>query len=532
MSESDLQGQQGKTFALDDDQVVVIIGSGAGGGTLANELAQQGVNVVILEAGKLHTRADFLTDEWGSFQQLAWLDKRRSSGSYQLATDFPNLPAWICKAVGGTSVHWAGASLRIQPYEFKARSTYGDVAGATLMDWPLTREDLDPYYARAEKKLGVTRTNGAPGLPGNNNFKIFHAGATKIGYKHVNTGHMAINSVPQDDRPHCYQRGFCFQGCRFGAKWSTLYTELPRAIVTGHAELRTEAHVARIEHDERGRANAVVYYDAQGKLQKQKARIVAVAGNSIETPRLLLNSQSGKFSRGLANSSDQVGRNYMRHTTGSVYATFKDKVDMYKGTVMAGIVEDEARHDPKRGFAGGYHLETISLGLPFYAAFLKPGAWGAEFAHAMDQYAYTAGLWIVGEDMPRADNRVTLDSELKDQYGLPVANVHFDDHANDNAMREHAFKQSEALYKAVDAVDVYRVPPYPSTHNLGTARMSARPEDGVVNQYGQAHDIPNLFISDGSQFTTGAAENPTLTIVTLAIRQADYIAGQMKQRTI
>jgi len=529
---TDIQAQHGKTFSLDDDKVVVIIGSGAGGGTLANELAQKGIDVVVLEAGKLHTQADFLTDEWGSFQQLAWLDPRTASGSWRLAKDFPNLPAWICKTVGGTSVHWAGASLRIQAHEFKARSTYGAVKGAALLDWPVTRKELDPYYARAEQKLGVTRTNGLAGLPGNNNFKVFHAGATKLGYKHVNTGHMAINSVARDGRAHCYQRGFCFQGCRFGAKWSTLYTELPRAIATGHAELRTEAHVARIEHDDKGHVNAVLYYDASGKLVRQKARIVAVAGNSIETPRLLLNSHSGKFAKGLANSSDQVGRNYMRHTTGSVYATFDKKVDMYRGTTMAGIVEDEARHDPKRGFVGGYHLETIALGLPFYAAFLNPGAWGAAFTHAMDQYANTAGLWIVGEDMPQADNRVTLHAELKDQHGLPVADVHFDDHGNDQAMREHGFKQSEALYKAAGAVEVYRVPPYPSTHNLGTSRMSEKPEDGVVNKHGQAHDIPNLFVSDGSQFTTGAAENPTLTIVTLAIRQADYIAAQMKQRAI
>src|SRR5690606_13205038 len=191
-------------------------------------------------------------------------------------------------------------------------------------DWPITREELDPYYTLAEKKLGVTRTNGLPGLPGNNNFKVFHAGAKKIGYKEVNTGHMAINSVNGDGRAHCQQRGFCFQGCRFGAKWSTLYTELPRAIETGHAELRTQAHVARIEHDDSGKVNAVVYFDAEGKEQRQKARAVAVAGNSIETPRLLLNSQSGKFANGLANGSDQVGRNYMRHTTGSVYATFNE----------------------------------------------------------------------------------------------------------------------------------------------------------------------------------------------------------------
>jgi choline dehydrogenase-like flavoprotein len=177
-------------------------------------------------------------------------------------------------------------------------------------------------------------------------------------------------------------------------------------------------------------------------------------------------------------------------------------------------------------------METVSLGLSFYAAFLDPGAWGPDFTQAMDAYPYTAGMWIVGEDMPRETNRITLNTDVKDQYGLPVPNVHFDDHPNDEAMREHGFKQGSAVYQAAGAKTVYKVPPYPSTHNLGTARMSAKAQDGVCNRFGQTHDVPNLFISDGSQFTTGAAENPTLTIVTLAIRQADYIAGQMNRRTI
>jgi len=519
-------------FRHTDDHVVVIIGSGAGGGTLANELAQKGVDVVVLEAGAMHTQGDFATEEWSAFKQLSWLDNRTTSGNWRVAKDFPNLPAWICKTVGGTTVHWAGASLRIQPHEFKAKTTYGDVQDANLLDWPVTRAELDPYYDRAEKKMGVTRTNGNPGLPGNNNFKVMSAGATKLGYKECNTGHMAINSTVRDDRTHCFQRGFCFQGCRTGAKWSTLYTELPRAQATGRMELRPQSHVVKIEHDARGKATGVVYYDKDGKLQRQKARVVAVAGNAIETPRLLLNSQSSKFPDGLANGSGQVGRNYMRHTTGSVYGVFNDKVEMYKGTTMAGIIEDESVFDPKRGFAGGYHLETLSLGLPFYAAFLDPGSWGPNFAAAMDQYQYTAGMWIVGEDMPRESNRITLNTDVKDQYGLPVPNVHFDDHPNDEAMREHAYKQGSAVYEAAGAKATYLVPPYPSTHNLGTARMSAKAGDGVCNAHGQTHEVANLFISDGSQFTTGAAENPTLTIVTLAIRQADYIAGQMKQRRV
>lgn len=515
-----------------DDSVVVIIGSGAGGGTLANELCQKGIHVVVLEAGGRESPESFIQDEWKSFGQLAWLDKRTTSGSWRIARDFPNLPAWICKTVGGTTTHWAGASLRFQEHEFKARTTYGDLPGSNLLDWPVSLAEMEPYYARAEAKMGVTRTNGIPGLPGNNNFKIMYAGATRIGYKEVSTGHMAINSVARDGRSPCIQQGFCFQGCKAAAKWSTLYTEIPRAEATGRLDLRIRCQAARIEHDRRGKVNAVVYFDQDGKERRQAARAVCVAGNSIETPRLLLLSESAKFRHGLANSSGQVGRNYMRHTTGSVYAVFDKPVHMYRGTTMAGIVQDEAKHDPARGFSGGYELETISLGLPFYAAFLDPGAWGANFASFMDDYVRTAGLWIVGEDLPQETNRITLNAKVKDRFGLPVANVHYDDHPNDQAMRNHAFERSSALYEAAGARRTFHTPPYPSTHNLGTCRMSLKADDGVCDRHGRAHDVPNLFISDGSQFTSSAAENPTLTIVSLAIRQAETIADLMSRKAL
>jgi choline dehydrogenase-like flavoprotein len=519
-------------FDLSNGGVVVIIGSGAGGGTLGNELAQKGIDVVILEAGARHEYDNFINDEWDSFTQLAWQDKRIASGDWRVAKDFPNLPAWIVKAVGGSTVHWAGASLRFQEHEFKTLSTYGKIAGANLLDWPLTLAELEPYYARAENKMGVTRTNDIPGLPGNNNFKIMKAGADKLGYKECHTGRMAINSKERDGRNACQQTGFCFQGCKWGAKWSTLYTEIPKGEATGHLEVRPNAMAVKINHDASGKVTGVVYADKDGQLHEQKARIVAVAGNSIESPRLLLNSASSKFPNGLANSSGQVGRNYMRHTTGSVYAIFDKPVHFYRGTTMAGIIRDEARNDPSRGFVGGYELETVALGLPFMAAFLNPGGWGRSFSTVLDRYDHLAGMWIVGEDMPREQNRITLHPNLKDEHGMPIADVHFDDHENDAAMRNHAYRQGSLVYEAVGATRTLPTPPYPSTHNLGTNRMSEKPSDGVVNKFGQTHDIKNLFISDGSQFTTGAAENPTLTIVTLAIRQADYIAAQMAAKNI
>ncbi|MFV0408652.1 MAG: GMC family oxidoreductase [Paracoccus sp. (in: a-proteobacteria)] len=517
------------SFDMNDDGVVVIIGTGAGGGVLAYELAMKGVRVVALEAGGRYLPEDYLNDEWDSFGQLAWNDPRSTSGDWRVARDFRNLPAWIVKAVGGTSIHWAGASLRFQDHEWRAAATYGTVAGANLLDWPITGEEMAPWYDKAEVKLGVTRTGNRPGLPGNNNYKVFEKGAKALGYTKVHTGRMAIQSRDDGDRTPCQQTGFCFQGCKWGAKWSAAYTDIPQAEATGNLDLRPNCHVARILHDDKGRVSGVEYFDEAGNLRMQKARVVCLAGNSIESPRLLLNSASAMFPDGLANSSGQVGRNYMRHVTGSVYAIFDKPVRMWRGTTMAGIIQDEAGHDPARGFVGGYELETLSLGLPFMAAFMDPGSWGREFTSALNAYENMAGMWIVGEDMPQETNRVTLNPDLTDQHGLAVANVNFSDHPNDIAMRRHAYQQGTKVYEAVGATRVLPTPPYPSTHNLGTNRMSENPRDGVVNRWGQSHDIANLFVSDGSQFTTGAAENPTLTIVALAIRQADHIAAEMSR---
>ena len=520
------------TFDLNDDSVVCIIGSGAGGGTLGNELAQKGIKVVILEAGGRHEIPDFVNDEWASFAQLAWKDMRTTSGTWRVAHDFPNLPAWIVKSVGGSTVHWAGASLRFQEYEFKARSTYGNMAGASLADWPITLAEMEPWYAKAEDKMGTTGPTTSRACPATTTTRCWKPARASWATRKCTPATCRSTASRGTAAAPVSRSASASRAASPAASGPRLYTEIPKGEATGNLEVRPNAMAMRIEHDAQGKVTGVVYVDAAGKQQRQKARVVAVAGNSLESPRLLLNSESAKYPQGLANSSGQVGRNYMRHTTGSVYAVFDKPVHMYRGTTMAGIVRDEARNDPKRGFVGGYELETLSLGLPFMAAFLNPGAWGRSFTSAIDDYSNMAGLWIVGEDMPREQNRVTLDPKVKDANGMPVASVHFDDHENDEKMRNHAYRQGAAIYDAVGAVRTFPTPPYPSTHNLGTNRMSANARDGVVNKWGQTHDIKNLFVSDGSQFTTGAACNPTLTIVALAIRQADAMAGMMSRKEI
>jgi hypothetical protein len=191
----------------------------------------------------------------------------------------------------------------------------------------------------------------------------------------------------------------------------------------------------------------------------------------------------------------------------------------------------KSRLDPSRGFVGGYEMETLpGFGLAGVATNTIPGAWGVEYAKIIEKYDQFAGMWLVGEDLPQSGNGVTLHPTEKDQHGMPVPVVHFQDHPNDIAMRNHAYKAGTAVYQSLGATQVFELPPFPSTHNMGTCRQSEKAPDGVCNKYGQTHDIPNLFVSDGSQFTSGGAENPTLTIVALAIRQAEYLADQLSRR--
>ena len=514
-------------FDLDDDSAAVIVGSGAGGGTMAHELTRRGLKVVLLEAGARQSAASFSQNPGEAFLQLTWLEPRSQSGDWGPVKTSPTLPAWHCRTVGGTTVHWTAATPRLQAYEIRARSTYGAIDGSSLADWPLEYAELKRWYLVAERRLGVTRRHGIPGLPASNNFKVMYFGARKLGYKRVHTNYLAINSRARDGRPLCIQQGLCVQGCKADAKWSTLNTEIPRAEATGRLDLRSGCLATRIEHGPGGRATAVVYRDADGHEQRQKARFVCVAGNAIETPRLLLLSESARFPHGLANGSDQLGRNYCHHLTGFVWGIFDRPVRSWRGAVLAGVVEDENVYDPRRGFAGGYHLELCALDLPTLPLVGLPYGWGGDFASIIDNYRNIAGMLINGEDLPRPDNRISLSSTLRDAHGLPVAHVHCEEHPNDVALRRHAQTQGRRIYEAAGAKRVVFSSTPPATHQMGTARMSADPALGVTDPHGRAHEVPNLFISDGSVFSSAGAANPTLTIVALVLRQADYISREL-----
>jgi choline dehydrogenase-like flavoprotein len=514
-----------KIFDQNDDSVVVVIGSGAGGATIARELALAGVDVVCLEAGS-HV-GEIVTDAQKMFGKLTWFDKRIGSG------DLPkNFPVWSGKNVGGTTLHWTASTPRIEQHEFSATRYFGHLDDCSVIDWPIPYAEMQHYYAIAEKDMGVSGTNGWPKLPPNNNFRVLEAGARKIGLGQIEIGNMAINSVTRGGRTACMQLGFCVSGCAVNAKWTAANTPLVQAIKTDHFELRPESFALRIEHNDRGRADAVVYADSQGKLQRQQARAVCVAANSIDTPRILLNSASARFGNGLANHSGRVGRHYIKHVFSVVTAIMPRPVHFYRGTQNMGVVNDFVEQDAARGYSGGFRFEQVSLDPVSLAGVARPGAWGSEYAAQLEKYDHFAALLVMGEDPSQTTNQISLHASEKDQYGMPVPIVHYVDHENSRNMREFAQGKARELYQSLGSEQVFFAPQPPATHNMGTCRMAAKIDDGVCDHRGRTFDVPNLFISDGSQFPSSGTANPTITIVALAIRQAAQIKELMGRKEL
>jgi choline dehydrogenase-like flavoprotein len=507
------------TYELSDDSVVVVIGSGAGGGTLSNELAQKGIDVVCLEAGSRLTLADIENDPPLMNERMGWNDTRQGTAVF------------LCKTVGGTTMRWSGITPRFQAHEFKPLTTYGAMDDTTLIDWPITLDELLPYYDKAEFNMGVTGTHGIPPSMETANYKVLKAGGERVGYKEITTTRTAINPVARDGRSGCLQIGFCHSGCKVGAKWSTLYAEVPKAETTDHFELRTGALVVKINHDNSGKVTGVIYKDQNGATHEQKARAVAVAGNVVETTRLLLNSASSAHPNGLGNSSGHVGRNYMRHVTTSIEAVMPGEVNFHRGTRQSGLIMDEQYHQPDRGFAGGYFIETSSSNPANIAGGIA--GWGNSFTQHIEKYNHIASTFISGEDPPQASNRITLHASEKDDNDLPVPVIDYSMHPNSLAMQNHANRTSSEIFESLGGEVIGKIEGIGyGCHNMGVARMSENPDDGVTNRWGQVHHIPNLFVSDGSVFTSSAAANPTLTIVALAIRQADHIAERMTRKEL
>ena len=514
-----------RRYSPDEEIDYLIVGVGAAGGVLLQRLARAGFRVVGLEAGPFwDTERDWVSDEKGS-HQLYWEDMRITGGSDPLTFGANNSG----KGVGGGTVHWAAFTPRFHPSDFEVYTRDG--VGA---DWPISYWDLKPYYELLELEMPVAGPAWFPwgdphgyaygphpmGGVGNTLIK----GCTSLGIPVSAGGPVAILSGSRNDRPHCIYRGFCIQGCKVGAKASTLITHVPDAIRNG-AEVRDRSMASRIHLGKNNRVTGVSYFDEEKREHFQKARAVIVSGYAVETPRLLLNSACDGYENGLANSSDTVGRYLMAQAGNVVLGRFNELVRMYKAPPAHALTEHFYETDPRRDFARGFAIQTVG---PLPISFSKQimaarGVWGWGMRREMMNYNHWAALGLLGEILPWPDNRVTH-SEERDQFGIRIPHISFSLHENDKKLIEFAKQKTEEVMRAAGAVEVTQESRY--AHLVGAARMGADPATSVVDKFGRTHDIANLFVCDGSILPTQGSANPGLTIQALAARTADYLISQ------
>jgi choline dehydrogenase-like flavoprotein len=511
-----------RQFADADEVDLVVVGCGAGGATLLQRLARRGWRVVALDAGPFwDPDADWVSDEAGS-HHLYWTEPRVITGDDPVPLGSNNSG----RGVGGSMVHYAGYAPRLHPSDFETQTRDG--VGA---DWPIRYEDLRPYYADIEGELPVAGERWPWGDPHSypqrphpvgGNGEIFQRGADALGIA-ARVGPVAISNGRFGNRPHCVYRGFCLQGCKVNAKASPLITHIPDALAHG-AEVRPDSMVTGIAVDEQtGRATGV-HYVRGGVPRFQRAAVVAVAGYSIETPRLLLNSASRRFPDGLCNDFDQVGRYLMVQGAPQTAGRFDDEVRMYKAPPPEVSSEEFYETDPAAPYQRGFSIQNVSpLPITWAEHVAAQGHWGKKLRGYLSDYVHWACLGALCEFLPRPGNRVTLDSE-RDRYGLRVARVAYSQCDNDRQLMRAARDVMERILHAAGADEVITIDRY--AHLVGGARMAADEQHGVVDRDGRSFAVPNLYLTDGSVLPTQGSANPALTIMALAARAADRLAAR------
>jgi len=513
-----------RRFRDDDEVDLVVVGAGAGGGVLTQRMARAGWRVVAIEAGPFwDPDADWVSDERGS-HHLYWTQPRQIGGADPVPLGSNNSG----RGVGGSMTHYAGFTPRLHPSDFHTLTLDG--VGA---DWPIGYEELKPYYSTIEAELPVAGEDwpwGDPHTyphhahPVGGNGEIFLRGAAKLGVT-AKVGPVAITNGRFGNRPHCIYRGFCLQGCKVNAKASPLITHIPDALAHG-AEIRADSHVSRVLVDDRtGRVTGVAYIK-DGVERRQRAAVVAIAGYSIETPRLLLLSASPRFPDGLGNDHDQVGRHLMVQGAPQTAGRFDDEVRMYKAPPPEVSSEQFYETDPTKPYKRGWSVQTVSpLPITWAEHITAQGHWGETLREYMRDYVHWAVLGALCEFLPLPGNRVTLADET-DRHGLPVAHVSYSQCDNDRQLVDAAQAVMEDLLTAAGAAEVITIKRY--AHLVGGARMASRPDDGVVDRAQRVFGVDNLYLADGSVLPTQGAANPALTIMALAARLGDHLSSRGK----
>ncbi len=505
-----------RTYENESTVDVVVIGTGAGAAPVLAKLAEAGLSVVALEAGRWWDPAKEFSADEVAMNDLYWLGERISAGETPTAFGGNNSGT----GVGGSMLHWGAFVPRADPRDLKLHTDTG-----LGQDFPLTYENLVPYYEEVERFLGVAGPAHYPWDP-QRRYPLgpialnAPAIAMRKGYEAigVRTSEAPIAAVSEPyiqpgypTRQPCVGCGFCHQGCVFnGAKASMDVTYLPRALAAG-VEIRPRSFVHSFERNGQGSITAVLYRNGEADL-RQRCKAVFLCAGAIETPRLLLHT-------GLANSSGQVGRNFMAHVATQVWGTFPEEMRMNKGFPASLISEDTLR--PKDAdFAAGYLTQSLGVVPVTFARQVARGRglWGQDLVGYLDRYNHLAGVGANGDCLPYPGNFLEL-SEEKDALGIPKPCIHFSYGENEQRMSAHAAKLMTAAWQAAGASDIWTFER--SAHTIGTCRMGADPADNVVDPWGRSHDLPNLWISDNSTFPAALAANPALTIMALALRSAE-----------
>ncbi|MCA1622759.1 MAG: GMC family oxidoreductase N-terminal domain-containing protein [Acidobacteria bacterium] len=494
----------------------VIIGTGAGGAPVLARLAQAGLKVVALEAGKSFDYTKFPTDEREQ-SKLFWTDERLSAGENAVAFGMNNSGC----GVGGSTLHFTAYTPRPQADDFRIFSDFG-----VGRDWCLSYDDLEPYFDELEWFLGVSgaspypwgkpRKKGypLPPLPLNGAARLMQTACEKLNIKTAPAPNAALSQDYFQEkigwRRACTNRGFCQAGCSTGAKGSMDTTFLPLAVYHG-AEIRSECFVTEFEFDSNGKIKAVVY-SQNGEIKKQLCKNVFLCAGGIETPRLLLINN-------LADSSGQVGKNFMAHTGVQIWGIFDEDIFPHKG-IPGGLISEDTHRPKNADFAGGYLLQSIGVMPVTYVSQLARGekCFGAELGDLMRDYNHTAGINILGDCLPYPNNFMELSDE-KDARGLPKPRIHFSHGDNENRMTRHAEKLMTEIWRKAGARKMWTF--QRNAHIIGTCMMGTDAGNSVVNENGQSFDIPNLYIADNSIFPSALSVNPALTIMALALRTAD-----------
>ncbi|MFQ6027139.1 MAG: GMC family oxidoreductase [Dehalococcoidia bacterium] len=519
---------------------VLVIGAGASGGAFSWSLAEAGFNVLCLEQGGWVDPSDYPTtqSDWEIHRQTDFNpdpNLRRLPEDYPVNDTESPISPLMYNAVGGSTIHWSAHFPRFHPSDFRVKSLDG-----VADDWPVTYEQLEPFFDLNDRNMGVAGLAGdsayppksprqTPPIPLGKLGDTMAAGFDRLGW-HWWPSDSAILTRPYDGRAACNNCGPCDIGCPLRAKASTDVTYWPKAIASG-AALVTRARVREVTVGKDGLADGVIHYDADGQVQHQKARMVVLAANGVGTPRLLLNSVSSPFPNGLANSTGLVAKNLMFHPYAMVTGVFDEFLEGYKGPAGCSIISQEFYEtDPSRDFVRGYAFQIVRSTGPLTLALGGVGRhrvpWGEDHRPVFDdRFGRTITIAVIGEDLPESHNRVTLDPHLADADGIPSPKITYTMSDNSLKMMDHGIARATEVLQAAGAKEVLVNPLLRPAgwHLMGTARMGTQSNNSVVDGWGRCHDVPNLLIIDGSLLVTGGAVNPTSTIQALALYVADNV---------